>query len=331
MTEGKKILIIQTAFIGDVVLATPLVENLHEKYPDARIDFFLRKGNEGLLTDHPKISKLLVWDKKNSKFRNLFKLIKQVRKERYDVLINLQRFGSTGLMTWLSGAGEKIGFSKNPFSFAYTRKVAHQIANGMHEVSRNLKLIAHLIADPKEQPRLYPTIGAMEKVSVYQQKEYIVLAPSSVWYTKQFPEEKWVAFLSQLTFKGEIYLIGAPGDYELCQRIAKQSGKGKNLCGELSLLESVALIKGAKMNYVNDSAPMHFASSVDAPTCAIFCSTIPEFGFGPLATASTIAQTRESLACRPCGLHGKKDCPEGHFRCGKTIDITQLIDLVKRD
>ncbi|MEM9339418.1 MAG: glycosyltransferase family 9 protein [Bacteroidota bacterium] len=329
MLEGKRILIIQTAFIGDVVLATPLIENLYATYPGARIDFLLRKGNENLLQGHPKIANLLIWDKKKDKFKNLIKLIRKFRSEPYDLLINLQRFGSTGLMTWLSGAKEKIGFSKNPFSFSYTRKVEHEIANGMHEVARNLKLIAHLVKNVADKPKLYPPAEAIEKVKPYQQARYIVLAPTSVWYTKQLPEEKWIEFLGALDFEGKIYLIGAPSDYEKCNRILKESGKGENLCGRLSLIESVALIKGAVMNYVNDSAPMHFASSVDAPTCAIFCSTIPDFGFGPLATTSHVVEVAEKLACRPCGLHGKKECPEGHFDCGKLIDTQQLIDCVK--
>jgi heptosyltransferase-2 len=82
------------------------------------------------------------------------------------------------------------------------------------------------------------------------------------------------------------------------------------------------------MNFVNDSAPMHFASAVNAPTTAIFCSTIPKFGFGPLSDQSFVVETNEALSCRPCGLHGKKACPEGHFKCGKTINVKNLIDRI---
>ena len=113
-----------------------------------------------------------------------------------------------------------------------------------------------------------------------------------------------------------------------CDNIIKncQHKNISNLCGELSFLQSAALIKNAEMNYVNDSAPMHIASSMDAPTTAIFCSTIADFGFGPLASNSKIVETKEKLNCRPCGLHGLKKCPEKHFKCATTININDLLE-----
>ena len=101
------------------------------------------------------------------------------------------------------------------------------------------------------------------------------------------------------------------------------------LCGDLSLLESAALMQDAKMNYVNDSAPMHFASSVNASVTAIFCSTIPDFGFGPRSEKSFVVESLAELTCRPCGLHGKKECPEGHFNCANNIDKEQLLSTIR--
>lgn len=326
-----KILIIQTAFIGDVVLATPLIEKLAEKYPDASIDFLLRKGNENLFDYHPKLNRVLIWDKKEGKIRNLFKMIGELRKQHYDLLINLQRFGSTGLMTWLSGAKEKAGFKKNPFSFSYDYKVEHELDSGTHEVERNLQLIEKWVTPRLIKPKLYLSEETQKSVEHLKAEPYVVIAPTSVWFTKQFPEENWIKFLKRLSFFRKIYLIGAPSDKEACQRIIKAAKRGENLCGELSLIQSVALIKDAKMNYVNDSAPMHFASAVNAPTCAIFCSTVPVFGFGPLSDQSHVIQLKEYLECRPCGLHGKKTCPEGHFKCGKKIDIDSLVEVANSE
>jgi ADP-heptose:LPS heptosyltransferase len=149
------------------------------------------------------------------------------------------------------------------------------------------------------------------------------MAPASVWFTKQLPKEKWVELIKNIPNGINIYLIGAPSDLQLCEEIIQASSrKGiNNLCGQLSLLQSAALMKSAKMNYVNDSAPMHLASAMNAPTTAFFCSTIPEFGFGPLSNESVIMQVSEPLTCRPCGLHGKSACPEGHFDCGYQIDL----------
>jgi ADP-heptose:LPS heptosyltransferase len=90
------------------------------------------------------------------------------------------------------------------------------------------------------------------------------------------------------------------------------------------LLQSAALMKDAVMNYVNDSAPMHLASAMNAKTTAIYCSTVPEFGFGPLAADARVVEVTEKLDCRPCGLHGFKECPKGHFKCGRDIDVAKL-------
>src|SRR5487761_2581360 len=139
----KKFLVIQTAFTGDVVLATALIEKLHLFFPDAQIDFLVRKGNEGLVKDHPFLHETLIWNKKENKKKNLFNLLKKIRKEKYDTVINLQRFASTGLLTAFSGATEKIGFDKNPFSFLFTKKIKHGLNNGKHEVERNNELIQH--------------------------------------------------------------------------------------------------------------------------------------------------------------------------------------------
>ena len=100
------------------------------------------------------------------------------------------------------------------------------------------------------------------------------------------------------------------------------------LAGKLSFLQSAALMKQAKMNYVNDSAPLHFTSAVNAPVTAIFCSTIPAFGYTPLSDRSFIVETKEHLICRPCGLHGRKACPLGHFKCAYGIETAQVLETI---
>ena len=324
-----KILIIQTAFIGDVILATPLLEKLHQHYPNSTIDFLLTKGNESLLLNHPYINKVLVFDKKN-KYINLLKLVGQVRAQHYDYVINAQRFFSSGLLTALSGAKLRVGFDKSPLSFLYTKKVKHDINNDIkiHEVERNLALISELKDNNVYKPKLYPSEENFNKIK--PDGMYICIAPSSVWFTKQFPESKWVDFIKLLPDKYMIYLLGAKGDWQLCESIKQKSGSGKvrNISGELSFLESAALMKNAVMNYVNDSAPMHMASAVNAPVTAIYCSTIPSFGFTPLSDNSNIIETTEHLTCRPCGLHGRVSCPLGHFKCSN-IDVNRLVAVIE--
>jgi heptosyltransferase-2 len=114
----QKILIIQTAFIGDVILATPLIGNLKTEFPEAKIDFLVKNGNQSLLKNDPNLNEILVFDKKK-KVASLLELVKKIRSKKYDLVINLHRFASSGILTFLSGAKQKLGFKKNPFSFAY--------------------------------------------------------------------------------------------------------------------------------------------------------------------------------------------------------------------
>lgn len=326
----QKILIIQTAFIGDVVLATGLIEKLHRFYPDADIDFLVRKGNEGLLTAHPFLHQVLIWNKKQAKYANLFKLLKTIRSNRYDAVINLQRYTATGFLTAFSGAKQTIGFNKNPLAFLFTKRIAHRFAKPgetIHEIERNNDLVAFFTDNTAEKPRLYPTVSDDAAVQQYAGKPYICIAPASVWFTKQFPVEKWISFILALPENTTVYLLGAPGDNALCESIkAATAGCNViNLSGSLTFLQSAALQQKAVMNYVNDSAPMHFCSAVNAPVTAVYCSTIPGFGYGPLSTRSFIVETAQNLSCRPCGLHGHKACPQQHFNCANTITNAQLL------
>ena len=101
-----------------------------------------------------------------------------------------------------------------------------------------------------------------------------------------------------------------------------------NLAGKMSFLQTASLMKDASMNFVNDSAPLHIASAMNAPVTAIFCSTIPEFGFGPLSGDAFVIQTNKKLECKPCGLHGLNHCPKKHFDCAMTIDKNELLKLI---
>ncbi|MCF8246240.1 MAG: glycosyltransferase family 9 protein [Saprospiraceae bacterium] len=332
MASFKKILLIQTAFIGDVVLATALVEKLAEYYPQANIDFLLRKGNEGLLENHLHITKVLVWDKKNSKYTNLLRLLRQIRKEKYDLVVNLQRFLATGLLTTFSKAKIRVCFDKNPLSMFANHVIKHQIGNdnyAIHEVERNLVLIAKWTDNQFVSPKIYPSKS--DFAAVFSDEKYLTISPASVWFTKQFPKERWLELMDKVGEDASIFLLGGPGDFEVCNWLKTKTKHQKTvvMAGKLSFLESAALMKNAVMNYVNDSGPLHFASGVNAPVTAIFCSTVLSFGFGPLSTDSVVIETKEKLTCRPCGLHGRNICPEGHFRCAK-IDVERLLERIPR-
>ena len=324
----NKCLIIQTAFIGDVILSTPVLEKIHGFFPRAQIDVLLRKGCEGLFHHHPFIGRVWSLDKQ-IKFKSLLATIKEIRKINYDVVINLHRHLSSGLITLCSKGQYTVGFDKNPLSLLFSKRVPHRFGDHkhpIHEVQRNLSLVEFMSDAAFVRPRLYPVNLDFPVDSL--NRPHICIAPGSVWYTKQWPADQWIALISQLSLIHPgvtIYLLGGKKDFETCERIAAAlNGHGvKNMAGMLSFLESAAFMQTAIMNYVNDSGPLHMASAVNAPVAAIFCSTLPEFGFGPLSDRSAVFESDEVLDCRPCGLHGRRSCPQKHFKCSH-IDIQKL-------
>jgi heptosyltransferase II len=313
---AKRFLIIQTAFIGDVILATALIEKLHAFYPEAEIHFLIKKGNEKILKGHPLLKKVLLFDKKN-KLKSLFWLIAEIRKNKYDAVVNVHRHFSSGLLTALSGAKEKIGFRKNPLSFLFTKRIGHEWAK--HEIQRNQELIAHLSDEKSAKPKLYPSADDWHFVKENYPEPYITISPATLWPTKALPLERWAGLIDSIPSDKKIYLLGSAADAEICNRLKNmcQHQSIEVLAGQLSFLKDAALMSQAEMNYVLDSGPLHICSAMNAPVTAVFCSTSPNYGFGPLSDISFIVETKENLSCRPCGAHGHKKCPEGHFKCAE--------------
>ena len=361
----NKILVIQTASIGDVILATAVLEKIHGYHPGIQLYLLIKKGPDDLFEHHPFIHRLWVLDK-NRKSLDLLRLLRELRKERYDLIINIQRFLATGLLTVLSGAKGTTGFRKNPLSVFYSKRFPHMIGAGIHETDRNQCLIADLTDRIPAKPRLYPSGQTVHAGSGI----YYTVSPASLWFTKQFPPGRWAGLIAKMPSDATVYLLGSGKERALCEEIVRLAQTGEEsrrkneegkvmreeeaeirdpgagirdpesgirhqesgkegprivqLAGEISLLETAALMQGARMNFTNDSAPLHLASSVNAPVVAVYCSTIPAFGFGPLSEKSAIVEVGESLSCRPCGLHGRKSCPEQHFRCATGIQPAQL-------
>jgi heptosyltransferase-2 len=328
MIVSSKVLIIQTAFLGDAILATSLLEKIRNESPETKIHLLVRKGNESIFQAYafPNLAQVWTYDKKN-KFSSWIDLQKKLSFEKFDRVIVLQRFFGMGLLSLSIGAKFVVGFDKNPLSLFFFQKLPHSFENGDHEIQRNTTLLSEWLGDKVYNPFLNPP--KIELPNGLKSKEYICLSPGSVWETKRFPIHKWVEFIRLLPFNQPIVLMGAPNEQDLSNEIVRSfedSGRTiYNETGKHPLLASTYIYQQSKKSYVNDSGPMHICSAVNVPTVAIFCSTIPAFGFGPLAEDSMIIETKENLACRPCGNHGKIQCPLGHYKCGNEIDVQRML------
>jgi ADP-heptose:LPS heptosyltransferase len=332
VNKYRNILVIQTASIGDVILVTPVIEELHALYPEASIDILVKKGTETLFDGHPFLRKVWIWDKSSSKYPNVWRLIIRLRRQKYDLCINAQRFFSSGMISVFSGARVTSGFNKNPLSFLYSYKIKHDIGKDHpHEAERNLALIpGYQVLEGSANISLYPRPEDYSHVVQYKQEQYICISPASLWFTKQFPLEKWLELIQEIPLQYRIYLLGSESDHNMAEELITGSRRDKitNLCGKMGLLQSAALMKDAVMNYVNDSAPLHLCSAVKAPVTAVFCSTVPSFGFGPYGGQGRVVEISRELACRPCGIHGKSSCPEKHFLCAFNITKEQLLSTL---
>jgi ADP-heptose:LPS heptosyltransferase len=347
----NSVLLIQTAFLGDAILSTSLLEVIAQANPQVQIYVLTRRGHEDLFKFHPRVKKVFIWNKQGrfKKYLNLLKLIFALRSlGAMDVVINLQRFFSTGFIVACMRSRIKVGYTQNPLSWFYTHKLPFEIQSShidgtpVHEVQRNFNLWRLIQTDmplraaKSLRPKIYFGNQHLDAPADELAKHHILLAPASVWKTKEWPEEKWAEFILRLKsmrqFQDDIiYLIGAKDDVSKAKRIqvaVEQALPNSNiqiLAGKQNIMQTMLLMKKAKLVVANDSAPIHMASAMNAPTLAIFCSTLPEFGFYPLAKISTVWEYGK-LPCRPCGIHGKSDCPLKHFNCAPAIPTVQFID-----
>jgi heptosyltransferase-2 len=320
-------LVLQPAFLGDAVLTLPLIGRLCEVAPKAEVHWVLRKGHEELLQGHPWITQLWPWDKR---WATWFRLWHTLRKRRWQAVFTVHRYLRMGLLGRLLPAELTITFDKNPLSWAYHCVVPHTFELGLHEVSRNLSLVGALGVAPScpAPPWLFPPPSAWEAIKPYLYAQpYLVVAPTSRWPTKEAPFALWAEFLSKAALHFQIYLTGAPSDWHRLESLTHPP-RIQNLAGQLSLLEVAALLAHAYRVFTVDSATTHLASAMGTPTTTIYCATTPVYGFGPLAPYSRIVELQEVLPCRPCGLHGHRRCPKGHFRCGHALSVQQLYETL---
>jgi heptosyltransferase II len=324
MSQNSNVLIIQTAFLGDAVLITSLLEKIRHESPQTRVQLLVRAGLEPIFEAYPHELLTKVWGyDKSKKLKSWLALRKQLAQENFDKVFVVQRFFGMGLLSVSIGAKQVIGFSENPVSFLFNSNVKHRFGEGVHEVERNTDLMDKWLGKEFYVPFLSSTPNLPTSLNA---KDYLCISPGSVWETKRLPLQTWINFIQGLPTEQTIVLMGAPNEIELSAKIAQACPQHNihNLTGKLGLLDVIGVYQQAALAFVNDSGPLHICSAVNTPTVAVFCSTTPAFGFGPLASWNRVIESNEELTCKPCGSHGKKECPLGHYACGKGIQVNQL-------
>ena len=326
MSQNSNVLIIQTAFLGDAVLITSLLEKIRHESPQTKVQLLVRAGLEPIFEAYPHDVLTKVWGyDKSKKLTSWLALRKQLSKENFDHVFVVQRYFGMGLLSVSIGAKKVTGFRENPVSFLFQESIKHRFGQGVHEVERNNDLVEKWLGKQFFGPFLSPTPYVPTGLEA---KKYLCISPGSVWETKRLPLQTWIDFIHGLPKDQAVVLMGAPNEAELSAKIAAACTHHNihNLTGKLGLQEAIGVYQEAALAFVNDSGPMHICSAVNTPTVAVFCSTTPDFGFGPLSTWNRVIEAKEKLACKPCGSHGKNACPLVHYACGHGIQGNQLLE-----
>ncbi|MCJ8341966.1 MAG: glycosyltransferase family 9 protein [Cetobacterium sp.] len=333
-----RILIIHTAFIGDIVLSTPMIKALKEKYPQSEITYVTTPAGASILRNNPYLSEIIAYDKRGAHrgIKGVYELGKRLRYKNFNMVITPHRYLRSAVLSWLTRAPIRKGYDKSAGSFLYTEKVPY--VEYKHEVEKLLGFVDKNISK-RYEIELYPSKENEDKVKTLlngreKNKKIVMVAPGSKWFTKKWPLEYFNEVLENLNKKEDILTIVVGGKEELTLNIVK----GDNILdlrGKTTLLDMAQLASKSELILTNDSSPIHIGSAFkDTHIVAIFGPTVREFGFFPWSKNSEVLEVK-NLKCRPCSIHGGDKCPKGHFRC--MLDITpdkvleRVEDYLKRE
>ena len=330
MENRAKVLIIQTAFIGDVLLTTPLIRTLSQR---DRVHVLIIPATANVLENRADVERLLLYDKRGARrpLAEFFTLLSRIRRERYDLVVSPHRSLRSALIARLSGAPRRIGFDMSGGAFLYSRRVPYRY--GISEVTRNLSLAESLGLQPTDaRPDIYPSSFDREEVDRFvpaaETSTFIALAPGSVWATKKWPADYFKSLAGGMSRRGTVIVtVGGKDERELCAEIGRSlPSTFINAAGRLTLRQSAELLRRCAVLVSNDSAPMHLAVAVGTPVIALFGPTVPEFGFAPCGERDFIFEM--PLSCRPCSRHGGPRCPIGSHDCMRFIEPGAVLRAV---
>ena len=325
-------LVIQTAFLGDVVLTTPLLAAIAAQH--GLVDVITTPVAAPLLETHPAVRRVIPYDKRGTDrgWAGVRRLVGRLRGEEYERAYLPHRSLRTAALAFLARIPSRIGFSGG-WSFLYTE--ARPKPQTGHESNRLLAL-----ADERSavyRPRLRPTaedervaLNLLADGRIQDGESFLAIAPGSIWGSKRWPYYGELAVA--LAARAPVVAVGGAEDVELgdeiIRAVGRTGGRAVNACGKLTLRQSAALIAGAAVLLTNDSAPLHLATAMSTPIVALFGPTVPAFGFGPMR-AGDVALGVEGLQCRPCSPHGPPQCPLGHHRCMRDLTVEAVVAAIE--
>ncbi|MFI5354386.1 MAG: putative lipopolysaccharide heptosyltransferase III [Desulfobaccales bacterium] len=338
---SKRLLVIKLKQPGDVLVSTPVIAALKEAWPDCHLTYLVPKGTEDMVAGHPGLDDLVVVDRRGETWSQALRFARDLRRRRFDLVIELSGGDRGAIYSWLTGARERVGFEHLRMPFwqrraCFTRLLPRPPVK-THLVDQNLAPLRALGLNPKNPRLQFFWDEAVEKriqdlltSHKLAPDGFVVMHPGAGWRFKCWTPQGYARVIEALhhDWRLPVILTGtqAAHEQELLAAILQQSRvKPINLTGRLSLKELGALIAQARFFFGMDSAPMHLAAAVETPAVALFGPS-GVFNWGPWGQGHLVIQ--QDWACVPCGRDG---CEGSKIsRCLTEIEPEEVLQAMAR-
>ena len=349
VTDYNKILIIRLSSIGDIILTTPLIRALRKRFPEAVIDFVVKEQFLDLVRTNPHLSSVIVFDHTKG-FTELRRIKRLIRREQYDIILDIHRNFRSFYLRTFSGAGTATHYHKyylrrlllvwfgiNTFRTiepVYKRYFYAALPFGIVPDDEGTELyVPDLITDRVRHVLEKSSFRSAGGRPAFGGKEQplVVLCPGAGFATKRwFPDgfAKVGDYFIQ-RYGAFVCIAGSNQDEAVCREVQRlMYGYSEQCAGMFTLLESAALLKQASLVVTNDTGLMHIAESQKRPLVALFGSTSRELGYYPFSENSFVIE--KDILCRPCTHNGRDTCPKKHFDCMMTITPEEVIEAAEQ-
>ncbi|MFQ5670207.1 MAG: glycosyltransferase family 9 protein [Acidobacteriota bacterium] len=337
-----RILIVDTAYLGDLLLATPLIRRAAEISGEGTVDLLTSVAGEAVTRNHPLVGEVHVFRKRGpGRERAGFRRARAWIRSRHPQFALLPRRSfRSALLAALSRVPRRVGFARGVERLLFTDRIFFPAS--LHQVKRNLSLLRPLGIDPlagglSGHPlEVFPSAEDRQGVESWLAERnltapggFYALAPGSAWATKRWPPERFADLASRLARVRPVVMIGGKAERGLAQALLEKVAAGDRqdrlhvAAGVFSPTASAHLLARAAVMVSNDSGALHLGQAAGVPLVALYGPTAPSLGYAPRGAQQRLLGV-EGLPCRPCGRHGARQCPEGHWRCMRDLEVSMV-------
>ena len=337
MPAVSKILVFRLSSIGDIVLTTALLRCLRNTFPDAQIDFVVKKQFADILRCVPFVSNVIELDSKKG-FSELRAIRNQLKNEQYDVVLDIHKNWRSLFVCNTIGAKQVFRFNKHVFRRWVLTTFHKDIYKEVRPVYLRFIDAAQQIGvapDGKYTELVVPEQLSESMKDIFVQanisfeKRIIALCPGASFSNKQWQVEKFQQLAKRVVteFDAQVILLGGKKESEMCETIANESG-AVSFAGKFDLSQSIAALSMVSLTVANDTGMLHVSEALGVPVVGIYGPTARQFGYFPILPQSKVAQI-ENLQCRPCTKMGMNHCPKKHFSCMNDISVDMVLALMR--